>query len=75
MDTMVAHEIFQLHKTLMMLGIETIITGIRPEIAQTAVHLGIKFNGLTTYAHLKQAVFTLLEEKINNKRLGQNSAK
>ncbi|WP_100398370.1 STAS domain-containing protein [Bacillus sp. FJAT-44742] len=63
MDTMVAHEIFQLHKTLTILGIETIITGIRPEIAQTAVHLGIKFNGLTTYAHLKQAVFTLLEDK------------
>ena len=56
MDTMVANEIFQLIKMLELSGVESVLTGIRPEIAQTAVQLGIDFNNVTTYAHLHQAL-------------------
>ncbi|MGG1685056.1 STAS domain-containing protein [Pseudalkalibacillus sp. NRS-1564] len=60
MDTMVANEIFQLINMLELSGIESILTGIRPEIAQTAVQLGIDFNNVNTYAHLHQALSAIL---------------
>ncbi|MCA0987661.1 STAS domain-containing protein [Guptibacillus algicola] len=60
MDTMVANEIFQLMKILELSGIETIVTGIRPEIAQTTVNLGIDFDKVKTFAHLHQAIHEIL---------------
>jgi rsbT co-antagonist protein RsbR len=56
MDTMVAGEIFKLHDALRILGIQTVLTGIRPQIAQTAINLGLDFSSLTTYGNLKQAL-------------------
>lgn len=55
-DTMVANQIFQLYETFHMLGIEMIITGIRPEIAQTSISLGLDFSQMQTFAHLHQAI-------------------
>ncbi|MFP7493472.1 STAS domain-containing protein [Terribacillus saccharophilus] len=54
-DTMVAHRIFSIMDSLKLLGIETILSGIRPEIAQTATQLGIGFNVKTTHS-LKVAI-------------------
>nr|WP_318539115.1 STAS domain-containing protein [Terribacillus saccharophilus] len=54
-DTMVAHRIFNIINSLRLLGVETILSGIRPEIAQTATQLGIGFNVKTTHS-LKAAV-------------------
>ncbi|MGG1574687.1 STAS domain-containing protein [Fictibacillus sp. NRS-1165] len=56
MDTMVANELFQVVRSLSLLGVETTVTGIRPEIAQTAVNLGLDFSNISTYAHLSQAL-------------------
>ncbi|WP_349407519.1 STAS domain-containing protein [Pseudalkalibacillus sp. SCS-8] len=55
-DTMVAHELFQLIKALKLLGISTTLSGIRPEIAQTAVQLGIEFDEVTTTSKLAIAL-------------------
>ncbi|CAM4012844.1 STAS domain-containing protein [Lederbergia lenta] len=55
-DTMVANQIFQLGETYNLLGIEMIITGIRPEIAQTSISLGLDFSKMKTFAHLHQAI-------------------
>ncbi|WP_046179998.1 STAS domain-containing protein [Domibacillus tundrae] len=55
-DTMVADQIFQIVKALKLIGIQTILTGIRPEIAQTIVSLGLNFNKIKTHASLKQAL-------------------
>lgn len=63
MDTMVANQIFQVIDALNLIGIETKLTGIRPEIAQTMVSLGISFQDTFTFASLHQAI-----EKINNQR-------
>ncbi|MDX6152283.1 STAS domain-containing protein [Marinococcus sp. PL1-022] len=60
-DTMVAQQLFNLHHGLSLIGTEIIITGIRPEIAETAVRLGIDFSKVKTFAHLQQA----LEQKMN----------
>ncbi|WP_270181491.1 STAS domain-containing protein [Alkalihalobacillus sp. CinArs1] len=60
MDTMVANEIFQLIKILELSGIDATVTGIRPEIAQTTVSLGLDFDRVKTYAHLHQAIHEIL---------------
>ncbi|WP_408006481.1 STAS domain-containing protein [Pseudalkalibacillus sp. A8] len=57
-DTMVAHEIFQLLYSLRLLGIETTLSGIRPEIAQTAVQLGIDFDNVNITSKLSIALTT-----------------
>lgn len=61
MDTMVANELFQVVRALSLLGVETTVTGIRPEIAQTAIHLGLDFSNISTYAHLRQALPAILK--------------
>ncbi|MBT2655877.1 STAS domain-containing protein [Bacillus sp. ISL-18] len=55
-DTMVAHQIFQLIKGLELMGVTSTLSGVRPEIAQTAVQLGLEFNGVSTYSTLRQAL-------------------
>ncbi|WP_017382212.1 STAS domain-containing protein [Paenisporosarcina sp. TG-14] len=59
MDTMVANQIFMVIDSLRLVGITAILTGIRPEVAKTAVHLGIDFKDIQTYGSLKQAINTL----------------
>ncbi|WP_339254368.1 STAS domain-containing protein [Sporosarcina sp. FSL W8-0480] len=58
-DTMVAHHIFNLSSTLNLLGVKTILTGVRPEVAQTAVSLGLDFSGQITKGTLQQALSEL----------------
>ncbi|GLB61632.1 STAS domain-containing protein [Cytobacillus sp. NCCP-133] len=54
-DTMVADQLFKVIEALSLVGVKTIITGIRPEVAQTIVTLGIKLNGIQIKANLYQA--------------------
>jgi rsbT co-antagonist protein RsbR len=56
MDTMVANELFQVISSLKLIGVETILTGLRPEIAQAVVHLGISFDGIRIETSLKNAL-------------------
>lgn len=55
-DTMVAHQIFQLIDSLRLIGVSSTVVGIRPEIAQTAVQLGVDFKQVRTTATLAQAL-------------------
>lgn len=55
-DTMVAHQIYQLTQVLQLLGVQSIITGIRPEIAQTAIQLGLDFSQIETFSSLELAL-------------------
>lgn len=57
-DTMVVHQIFQLIKGLNLIGVKTSLSGIRPDIAQTATHLGIQFKDIEVYSTLAQALKT-----------------
>jgi rsbT co-antagonist protein RsbR len=56
LDTMVAQQIFQLISTLNLLGIQSTISGIRPEVAQTSIQLGLDFSEVSTHSTLKQAL-------------------
>ncbi|MGE6632202.1 STAS domain-containing protein [Bacillus sp. NPDC077027] len=60
-DTMVAHQIFDLVTSLRLIGVDTTISGIRPEIAQTAVQLGLPFNEFNTASSLAQAIERMIE--------------
>lgn len=55
-DTMVANELFQMYDSFKLLGIEMVLTGMRPEIAMTSINLGLKFSKVRTFAHLRQAI-------------------
>ncbi|MED4210069.1 STAS domain-containing protein [Priestia sp. YIM B13489] len=58
-DTMVAHQIFKIVDALGLLGVKTILIGIRPEVAQTMIQLGIDFSTITIKANLEQALLDL----------------
>jgi len=55
-DTMVADQLFKVIAGLQLIGIEVVISGIRPEIAQTMVNLGIKVEEVRSFSSLHQAV-------------------
>lgn len=66
-DTMVAHHLFQATEAVRLLGAKCILVGIRPEIAQTIVNLGINFTNLPTKSTLKKGFLLALE--ITNKQI------
>ncbi|MFY4775688.1 STAS domain-containing protein [Metabacillus sp. RGM 3146] len=63
-DTMVAQQIFHLIETLQLVGVKTILSGIRPEVAQTAIQLGIDFSGVQTESSLKNVIQKLALQEI-----------
>ena len=63
-DTMVAHEIFQLIDALRLIGTDTILTGIRPEVAQTSIQLGLTFDGIQIENSLKNVFASLSSRKM-----------
>ncbi|WP_430788965.1 STAS domain-containing protein [Virgibacillus flavescens] len=55
-DTMVAHYIFKIIQSLELVGVEAVLAGIRPEVAQTMVTLGINFTEVNTFSSMQQAL-------------------
>ncbi|TMU85091.1 STAS domain-containing protein [Bacillus sp. BHET2] len=55
-DTMVAHQLFQIIDSLNLIGVKSTISGIRPEIAQTAIQLGISFDNISVTSTLERAL-------------------
>lgn len=55
-DTMVAHYIFKIIQSLELVGVKAVLAGIRPEVAQTMVTLGINFSEIKTYSTMQQAL-------------------
>ncbi|ASK61251.1 RsbR protein [Virgibacillus phasianinus] len=72
-DTMVAHHIIQAAEAVRLIGSTCILVGIRPEIAQTIVNLGIDLGKFPTKSSLKKGFKKALEmtdrkiEDINTK--------
>ncbi|MCM2677531.1 STAS domain-containing protein [Alkalicoccobacillus plakortidis] len=54
-DTMVAGQIFKVMDSLRLIGIDCVLSGVRPEVAQTMVNLGIKVEG-KVYSSLRKAI-------------------
>lgn len=55
-DTMVAHHIIQAADAVRLVGAKCMLVGIRPEIAQTIVALGINLNDFTTTSTMQRGV-------------------
>ncbi|QUG41769.1 STAS domain-containing protein [Psychrobacillus sp. INOP01] len=57
-DTMVAHQLFQMINALKLIGVSTSLSGVSPSIAQTTIQLGIDFKDIKTYSSIEQAMST-----------------
>lgn len=55
-DTQVAHHLLKTVAALRLMGAEAIVSGIRPQIAQTMVHLGVDLGQVVTKARLSDAL-------------------
>ncbi|MEO8164933.1 MAG: STAS domain-containing protein, partial [Betaproteobacteria bacterium] len=65
-DTLVAQHLLKTVAATRLMGADCIISGIRPQIAQTIVHLGVNLGEVTTKASLADAF------KVALKRVGSN---
>ncbi|EUJ29666.1 RsbT co-antagonist protein RsbRA [Listeria cornellensis] len=55
-DTMVAHHIIQASDAVRLVGCQAMLVGIRPEIAQTIVNLGIELDQVITTSTMKKGM-------------------
>jgi rsbT co-antagonist protein RsbR len=68
-DTLVAQHLLKTVAAARLMGAECLISGIRPQIAQTIIHLGVDLTNVTTKATLADAFAIAL------KRSGQTVTK
>jgi rsbT co-antagonist protein RsbR len=61
-DTLVAQHLLKTITAARLMGAECIISGVRPQIAQTIVHLGIDLGQITTKAKLADAFALALQK-------------
>ena len=72
-DTLVAQHLLKTVAAARLMGADCIISGIRPQIAQTIVHLGLDLSEVTTKASLADAVVVALDRtgyQISRRRSG-----
>lgn len=55
-DTLVAQHLLKTVTAIRLMGADCIISGVRPQIAQTIVHLGVDLQGITTKTNLADAL-------------------
>lgn len=60
-DTLVAQHLLKTVTAIRLMGADCIISGVRPQIAQTIVHLGVDLQGITTKASLADALSVALK--------------
>lgn len=68
-DTLVAQHLLKTVTAIRLMGADCIISGVRPQIVQTIVHLGLDLQGVVTKANLADAL------KLALHRLGLSVAK
>jgi anti-anti-sigma regulatory factor/HAMP domain-containing protein len=62
-DTQVAQVLINTAAAARLLGVETVLVGLRPELAQTIVGLGVELRGLQTRADLADGVQYALKQR------------
>jgi rsbT co-antagonist protein RsbR len=61
-DTLVAQHLLKTVTAIRLMGADCIISGVRPQIAQTIVHLGVDLQGIITKATLADALRVALKQ-------------
>jgi rsbT co-antagonist protein RsbR len=59
-DTQVAQGVLSVVRATRLMGADAILVGIRPEVAQTIVSLGLDLRGVRTYADLQTALHAIM---------------
>ena len=75
-DSLVAQHLIKTVSATRLMGAECIISGIRPEIAQTVVHLGIDLTNIITKSTLASALrtaFSMLQLQVVKKHKQQSA--
>ncbi len=62
-DTLVAQHLLKTVSAIRLMGAECIISGIRPQIAQTIVHLGLDLQGIASKSSLADALTMAMEQQ------------
>jgi rsbT co-antagonist protein RsbR len=62
-DTLVAQHLLKTVAAARLMGAECIISGIRPQIAQTIIHLGVNLEGVITKANMADAFRIALQKR------------
>lgn len=74
-DSLVAQHLIKTVSATRLMGAECIISGIRPEIAQTIVHLGIDLSNINTKASLAHALRTAFAlTKLEVRKINENKS-
>ncbi len=60
-DTQTAQHLIETITAVRLLGAQVVLTGVRPAIAQTLVHLGIDLSGITTRSSLAAGLLVALD--------------
>lgn len=71
-DTLVAQHLIKTVTAARLMGADCIISGIRPQIAATIVHLGVDLGGISTKATLADAFLLALQK--TGRMVGRNAA-
>jgi rsbT co-antagonist protein RsbR len=56
MDTRTVDHFIRMAKAVRLLGAECVLTGVRPNIADTMIHMGIDLSGVMTHRSLREAL-------------------
>jgi rsbT co-antagonist protein RsbR len=76
-DTLVAQHLLKTVAAARLMGAECMISGIRPQIAQTIIHLGVDLGGVITKATLADAFALALrrgKHVLSQEQKSKNSA-
>jgi rsbT co-antagonist protein RsbR len=65
-DTAIANHLIQATQAATLLGVECVLVGISPEVAQTMVQLGINLNSLVTLSNLQAGIGYALSRSRRN---------
>lgn len=59
-DTQIANVLVQAAQSVKLLGAQAVLTGIRPEVAQTLVGLGVDLSGIVTHSSLQSGIAAMV---------------
>ena len=77
-DTQTAQHLIETISAIRLLGAQVVLTGVRPIIAQTLVHLGVDLSGIITRSSLAaglQVALNILNLEVVNKNSGREGAR
>ncbi|MCS6940035.1 MAG: PAS domain S-box protein [Roseiflexus sp.] len=70
-DTQVANALVRAAQAVRLLGAQVVLTGIKPQVAQTLVQLGVSLEGIHTTGTLQTGVRLALDNDANRRRNGR----